>query len=846
MDPTEQLSNENEFLKDEVYDDPVDDVGDPSEATDNEGDEKDSSDDASDPSPEVQEGLRDDQEQQVTIISAAKAHKPPKPSPLRSVMQKRFDDANSLSTTVTTTTSTSTSTSSTTGALHNVEETKEQVQDPDESLTLQAAMQHMQRMFTDQMTVLQVNMERHKADITADINERLNRRVEGSKREGKYDTHDPPRPPRTTNSHLPLPPSTGGPPPLPSSERVPYIFDEQPPPDRLRDQIAEMQHSLNAGRSNRPSDDGARGMFDNFVRQFSGDRFLPPAPSGPRSSTLRLDPRSEPFTPRGHYGQHPPSGLPQFNQNATMNNSIGSATVTSRTSNYFGYDRPTRQFAGQSFMGRPDDVDHDESFLRRTMRAIDEREATLGANESLEQARARSENLRRLNPIPTLIATGKGMKTLTKTLTTFNPWKDWWELMFKSCYLDCITMMERRLSPDSREGWMELDNSQQSRMTRRITYQSLAYHGTLPSCSKVHDTFAELNGVFLGVIDAFPTLVLNLLTFMSSSIDIVTMNHISEHKFSDSLSLRVVYFKALMVHTDPVNDARTTALHDFMQNTKYETSMSPKEFLDKTIITADKVDALFDTIQISDGILWTVVLLAIKKTTDTEYDPIVDLYRREPGFSRQDRNVLVDMFKQMDNKYKEKKKSNKSQHAMVAYDGGGGAFEAARYADGDRSDKRRSRSRKNDRKGHDRHNGERKPASELPCFEMQKTGKCHYNNCKFSHDKQVLQSTPLPSPTEKNMAFMANQIVEVHQALAAMKATNKKFKAKARNFKKQLKEAKKVTSTFQKATGTDKANAAVDQNDGSDTTLPQVTLDAIASDESDDDYSTTDSYSDNE
>ena len=399
-------------------------------------------------------------------------------------------------------------------------------------------------------------------------------------------------------------------------------------------------------------------------------------------------------------------------------------------------------------MGRPDDVEDADSFTHRTERAILARRATTGniRGESPELARARSDNLRRLNPVTTLTAMAKDLKTLTKTYTTFNPWKIWWERMFKSCHLECITMMERRLSPPNREGWEELDQSEPSQRTRRLTYQSLAYEGVSPSCSKVHDTFAELNGVFLGVTDAFPTLMPTLLTYMGSSIDVVSMNHISNYDIADHTSLRLMYFKALMVHTDPVNDARTNALNNFMQNTKYTTTMSPLEFLEKTIIVAKQVDALFDTVQISDGILWTVAVLAIQSATDKEYDSVIDTFRREPGFAHQDRRVLYDMFTQMDNKYREKKKSNKSQYALLA-DGSpkaDGDFEVIRFADGDKRGSGGSRSRRRD--GDRQRDGNRKSPSELPCFQMQRDGKCTFANCKFSHNKQLLASAPPPPP----------------------------------------------------------------------------------------------------
>ena len=510
-------------------------------------------------------------------------------------------------------------------------------------------------------------------------------------------------------------------------------------------------------------------------------------------------------------------------------------------------------------MGRPDAEDDADSFAQRTRRAIEASRDTTGDlfGESPLEARARSENLRRLNPVTTLTGMVKGIKTLTKTFTTFSPWKIWWEQMFKSCHLECITMMERRLSPNTREGWQELDQSEQSKRTRRLTYRSLAYEGVPPTCSKIHDTFAELNGVFLGVTDAFPTLMLTLLTYMGSSIDVISMSHISTYDIADHTSLRLMYFKALMVHTDPVSDARTTAINNLLQNTKYATTMSPLEFLENTIIEAKKVNALFDTAQITDGILWTVTVNAILGATDQEYDSVIDTFRREPGYATQDRNVLYYMFTQMDNKYREKKKSNKSQYAMLAHDNAD--FEVIRYADGDKRGSGGSRSR---RHGGDRpRDGNRKSPSELPCFQMQRDGKCTYNNCKFSHSKSLLASAPPPPPpTENNMAFMVDQLVEVQQAFAAMSARNKSNKSKAKNWKKKYNNSKKSQpsdskklkrltfappDSFQKVTGKDKANVAIDDSDDPDAS--SVTLqEIVTSDESDSEISTTDSSSDHE
>ena len=858
MDPPE-----NHPIKNDPHnpDDPENrraDIDDFDEGDDDEGEDEESLDTFSSQPLNPLVAASTGQGQEATAVSSELPHKALKPSPLKVQPQGQLQGTRGdrpLTTSTFTTSSssgTSSSTPHTASALSGAR---------GEEAVLQGALDRMQRMFLQQMLIMQGTLQQYQVD--------MDERLEQKLREGKeVRVNDSSSSETPSSNRVPPPPSAGGPPPLSQgAEQSTFQNSDDRVQDRLRDQVAETSHFVNSRSAIDDLQHGDR--FTTPNNHSTGQRFerlLPRRPQGPDPLMSQLNPNARSFDLDAASTRDVPytTSHPENNRNTTLNNSVGSINVSSRQSNYYSLDsgtpsRPTHRFAGQSFMGRPDAEDDADSFAQRTRRAIEARRDTTGdlLGESPLEARARSENLRRLNPVTTLTGMVKGIKTLTKTFTTFSPWKIWWEQMFKSCHLECITMMERRLSPNTREGWQELDQSEQSKRTRRLTYRSLAYEGVPPTCSKIHDTFAELNGVFLGVTDAFPTLMLTLLTYMGSSIDVISMSHISTYDIADHTSLRLMYFKALMVHTDPVSDARTTALNNLLQNTKYATTMAPLEFLEKTIIEAKKVNALFETAQITDGILWTVAVNAIRSATDQEYDSVIDTFRREPGYATQDRNVLYDMFTQMDNKYREKKKSNKSQYAMLAHDNAD--FEVIRYADGDKRGSGGSRSR---RHGGDRpRDGNRKSPSELPCFQMQRDGKCTYNNCKFSHSKSLLASAPPPPPpTENNMAFMVDQLVEVQQAFAAMSARNKSYKSKAKNWKKKYNNSKKSQpsdskklkrltfappDSFQKVTGKDKANVAIDDSDDPDAS--SVTLqEIVTSDESDSEISTTDSSSDHE
>ena len=886
MDPAEQSSDKTQNNENNEHAKAEERTDDPTRTADN-GAEK------SGPSSEGKESLPTPPSSHTDVEGLAgaanfppRAQRPPMRSPARLHLQEAYNNTSDSSPKINNSSQSSTLSPSPTptGAVNNDTESKKTNDTITE--TIQNAVNDMQQMLSLSISTFQAQMDLHSKEIDDKLS--------------KQETHfnDVLKRSQVTQNKVPPPPQDGGPPPLQqgaeNARRAPAGRM-----DRLKDQIAEINHLWNSRASTTrrhqgeeeedPSGDEVDDQGDDFDRYHTPferftDRFasvnqrfsraVPPPPPGPTMSPQQLNPRVDPFVPRnaaeskyldpGRVPTRDPFYRPHISMqdgNTVLNNSIGSVNISSRPSNYYNHDvnstnRSARRYTGQSFMGRPgDDVNNVNNLVNRTFKAIEDRQEYLGEEIKRltpEQIKTRSENLRRLNPMTILNTSAKGLKTLTKTLATFNPWKDWWEHVFRSCHLECITMMERRLSPTNREGWEELDRSQQSSRARALTYNSIAYHGIPPTCSKVHDTFAELNGIFLGVIDAFPTLMMTLLTLMKSSIDSTTMKHISHYKVADSVSLRSMYFKALMTHTNPLSDTRKAALRDFMQSTKYDTTMSPLEFLEKTIIRAEQVDAIFDREQVNDEMLWTVTMDAIEEAVGDRYDNIIDAHCHSPGYDTHDRNVLFNIFVQMDNKYKKKRKSNKSQYAMIADDGATDDFETANYAGSGRRD--------NKRHG----DVDRKPASELPCFQMQRHGKCSYKNCKFSHNKQVLASAPPPPPTPENVALMADQLADLQQALAAVSAKYKKTKNWKKKFSKKKvqpdKKSKRITSdpsiqTYQGVTGTAKANAAIDHSQDPNVDSPQIALiekenvedldgDDVVNDSSDE--STTESSSDQE
>ena len=884
MDPAEKPSGKkrnNEYKDRDEVEEPTDDL---SRTADGEVTKSDAPNNADSSLPAPLPSDPDAGGQVGATTSSTRAQRPPRPSPTRLVLQEAFKNAGSLSpkannlSPTTTVAPSSTPTGSTNNAT-DVTESRSKSEELNDVVTeaIKNAVGDVYQTLSEQMSFFQAQMESHSEQIERKLIEHETTFNDAAQRS------------LTTKSNVPPPPQNGGPPPF---HRAPVRRD-----DRMLDQIAEMRHSINtaASTTRRYEEVGRYDHFDDEIdeqwddydrsqirsQQFS-ERFASsnqrftrpahPAPSAPMMYTQRLNPRVSPFVPRTHerkYRNPDASQASDFDHrphmsmndgNTVLNNSVGSINLNSRQSNYYHHDtnstsRTPRRHAGQSFMNHPDDIwNKVDSFADRTRRAIADRMEYTGQTngETAEQNKIKSENLRRLNPTTILHQSAKGLKTLTKALPTFNPWKDWWELLFRSCHLECITMMERRLSPANREGWIELDRSDESSKSRALTYNSIAYHGIPPTCSKVNDTFAELNGIFLGIIDAFPTLMLTLLTLMKSSIDLHTMSHISHYKIADSVSLRLMYFKALMIHTSPISDTRKAALKDFMQNTKYDPTMSPLEFLEKTIIRAEQVDAIFDREQVNDEMLWTVAIDAIEEAVGDRYDTIMDAHVSHPGFDTHDRNVLFSIFTHMDNKYKKKKKSNKSQYAMLAGGSANNDVEIANYAGGGKRDNRRHG------------DGNRKPASELPCFQMQRTGKCNFKNCKFSHNKQLLASAPPPPPTPENMALIADQLIDVQQALAAVTAKYKKTKNWKKKFTKKKDQSDKKSNrltfdpsaqSYQKVTGTAKANAAIDHSQDPNVDTPQIALteeesdrdpdDGDATNDSDDE-TTTDSSSDQE
>ena len=191
----------------------------------------------------------------------------------------------------------------------------------------------------------------------------------------------------------------------------------------------------------------------------------------------------------------------------------------------------------------------------------------------------------------------------------------------------------------------------------------------IPNYHKRHDSVLTLNGILLGVIDVFPAIQSILVNGMKDSLEKGALAHIRDEDQCDLVSLRTMYFGAHMIFLSPLGDARRTALANFMTNTVYKINQSPVEFLDKTILKAKEVDKLFQSKQVTDGTLWTIVFEALEKTVGDYYNACVDRFRLEPGFDNQSRETLRGIFLVMDTKYKEKKRSADQPYAMVVHDG---------------------------------------------------------------------------------------------------------------------------------------------------------------------------------
>ena len=616
---------------------------------------------------------------------------------------------------------------------------------------------------------------------------------------------------RSHTSVFPPPPQMGFPPPV-ATHRTTFT--------EVRNEIGDLSHQMSIAQGNR----------------------LPPTPQRP-TPTQFADHYSPTQTANNSASQ---------NGNGTMYSSYNSSRFrTNRTPSQ------SRERIGQSF--RRDATTHDH-FTARSIRQIDEREQMLGTPDAPYSyagangergprdphygtiSAATHQHIRNLNPSSNLIHALKSSKILTKATVAFSPWSEYWDGVFNSCYLVCLTFIDPRHAPITREEWEEMDREEECTHARQQTSR-LLLSGNTPSPSRT-DPVLTLNGVFLGVLDVYQVLLPTLVNGMKATLDKSALAHIRDEDFCDRISLRLMYFNACLVFLAPLSDARQNALSDFMTATVYKLNMSPGEFLDKTILKAKKVDKLFQMKQISDSMLWTVAFKALRETAGFIYDGCVDQFRRKEGYLDQDPNMLKEIFQVMDTKYKEQKRSADQPYAMVVHDGtmsstdDSSVYHAyiAQFAGrGQNGTKGGGRFHKTPNSA----NPIAKP--DLPCFAMQRNGKCDYPNCKYSHDPSVIAKAPPPpekgsfiamlldDATEKSVAYteLVAALAQTQKTLSKTKKSFKRFKVKTANKPKKI--APGTSSTYQSAIA-NQANALIPVSPDGNSTA-QLTL--ITSDASD-------------
>ena len=143
---------------------------------------------------------------------------------------------------------------------------------------------------------------------------------------------------------------------------------------------------------------------------------------------------------------------------------------------------------------------------------------------------------------------------------------------------------------------------------------------------------------------------------------------------------------------------------------------------------------------------------------------------------------------------------------------------------------------------------------DLPCFAMQRNGKCDYPNCKYSHDPSVIAKAPPPpekgsfiamlldDATEKSVAYteLVAALAQTQKTLSKTKKSFKRFKVKTANKPKKI--APGTSSTYQSAIA-NQANALVPVSpDGNSTAqLTLITSDASDSNDTADDDDSSES-----
>ena len=607
---------------------------------------------------------------------------------------------------------------------------------------------------------------------------------------------------------VPLP-TVGNPPPVPP----------RTPTDRLDDQVDGLMHDVTVAHEREQH--GHRYVTDQVGDRQANRNLLPDPPPEPLHGLNRS---AAAFSPHGRDNRSNRSvNRPGLNQS-----SMGYSHIDGDRYDRLS-DRSTRSRQRLTL-----DPDRDSYFQRtREQFPVETSSATVEdlSDPYRVQAlkREKTDNLRRLNPSTILQMSLKDKKILTKAEVTFVPWKEYMERIFRACYLECLVFMDPRWATNwSRDDWKDLDNSENCINTREFTYNTLAVYGSLPAPSS-DDSFETLNGIFLGVMKAFPQLQVALMTVVQDSLDKIALSYLTNRRESDSISIRMMYFEGRLLFMDPLNDARMRSLTEFMHKTKYSTSMSPMEFLRQTVIKAEEVDELFDTRQVTDGWLWATVIGALQRTTGDLYDSIIDTHRRDPGFITQSRKTLSDIILSMDNKYKEKKKPSPSMYGMFLTDESKGDHgvdinnEVVNYA-GTSNRPRQDHHRRSKGKG-----GGQDRTSNLPCYAFQRHKECTYGSkCKFSHDPDVLKNAPPPPDFEA--AQLAESYVHLNVTCAAQARDIRKYKKQLKSVRKSIKQGKKKSQdppprqTYQDVTNT--ANAVVPEDESID---PLILLGEVTS-----------------
>ena len=636
---------------------------------------------------------------------------------------------------------------------------------------------------------------------------------------------------------VPPPPMHGTPPPLNREDRY---------PNDLRNNIADLSHQFYFQNRRPPSPQRASNgpPFDrpNDTVNVSRSRSIPNGPPSPFSATDTTvnDMRSHSMLNSSRY----PSVRSSEGQQIGQSFRSGDFTRTSfhhrsgssirQRSSMLGIADPSTQHRPSEWnsIGDPNDVNTHAIHYGQLSR-------------SMENA------IRTLNPNSNLLHTlKKSSKVLSKVTVTYSPWSNYWDGVFNSCYLNCLAYIDPRHVPDTRSEWEVMDHDPETRAAREITTQ-LLLSGTTPNPTR-DDSVLTLNGIFLGVIDVFPAIQSILVNGMRDSLEEGSLAHVRDEDQNDITSLRTMYFGAHMLFLSPLNDARESALLDLLSNTTYKLTMSPVEFLDKTLLKAKRVNKLFQSKQITDSQLWTIVFRAVKNTVGSTYDGCIDRFRTDPGFIDHSPITLRSMFQVMDTKYKEKKRSADQPYAMVLHQSGTtndevSVFqsfvdswkESANFAgnapNGGRTGNRNSKTLNNPS-----NSANSTKTKDLPCFAFQRNGKCDYPNCKYSHDSRVIANAPPPPEKGSVIAMILDDVVDKSLAYtelaAALTQANRVIK-KLKRFKKKTTAKPKTCSTVSTyqgvVKGKDAANALVPFAPDGNSSLMKIEV--VPSDESDND-----------